>query len=430
MVVVNDGDTPERERVIREMCEQYAIPCIRYNQEDHENHIFNKEILSWQNENAEIRACNRYSPFDVATPNELNKHAGVRVAHLTQFILERIGYNHDDNVVLTQADVFPIREFTIGSLIEGNDIVSTIYPFGARYPMASFLVMNMPSLPNKNDLLFKHAVTDPLIIQEGAHMCFYLRRNPEVRCKLLPWEAQSVGPDSFKFEFDGLFLHGTGSCGAPKASEKVRNMFQFIIDKIHDTITEDKQKHDIWCQYMLQCGTPSNIYETLPDLRRLAQKCSTILEIGMHSMNSTWALLTGLSEGQSDTPVYLGIDSLAPATESWDRAKSDFESMKGKRAQAHYISTISDNELLSQPVDLLFFREGELSLLEQLATQTQKYIAFIDIKKECLQDFLNNHPEWQLKSETMRYNRGVIFADEPVEATREGLCLLTVLARK
>jgi hypothetical protein len=73
-------------------------------------------------------------------------------------------------------------------------------------------------------------------------------------------------------------------------------------------------------QYDYYCHTPSDIYEHLPVLRELARESSSVIEIGVRSMVSTWGILQGLSENPSPLRSYLGIDLAFPPSETLNQA--------------------------------------------------------------------------------------------------------------
>jgi hypothetical protein len=68
---------------------------------------------------------------------------------------------------------------------------------------------------------------------------------------------------------------------------------------------------DIHKAYEMACKTESDVYEHLPTLYEYAKKSKTVIECGMRTCNSTWAILAGLLDGneQLDRSVkYVGCD--------------------------------------------------------------------------------------------------------------------------
>jgi len=60
--------------------------------------------------------------------------------------------------------------------------------------------------------------------------------------------------------------------------------------------------------YKERCDTPSDISEHLPTLARYASECSTISEMGVRSVVSTWAFLKGLVNNNSSEKNLICVD--------------------------------------------------------------------------------------------------------------------------
>ncbi len=179
-------------------------------------------------------------------------------------------------------------------------------------------------------------------------------------------------------------------------------------------------------QYNLHCQQPSDINQHVPLLRELASECSSVIEIGVRSMVSSWGILKGLSESPSTTRSYLGIDLYYPPMKTLHLAKT--------LAEAHGISfqfwQANDMTIEIEPADMLFIDSLHTYChltyeLEKFSPQIRKYIAMhdtsapwgsiddssyqgdyseypliIDRSKKGLWpavvDFLERHPEWVL----------------------------------
>ena len=61
-------------------------------------------------------------------------------------------------------------------------------------------------------------------------------------------------------------------------------------------------------EYERHCREPSDIYEHVPVLCSLAKECTSVVEIGVRDMVSSWGILQGLAESGSAEPSSLGID--------------------------------------------------------------------------------------------------------------------------
>ena len=78
---------------------------------------------------------------------------------------------------------------------------------------------------------------------------------------------------------------------------------------------ESKARQELIALYEQHARTPSDIYEHIPVLRKLANECSSTVEIGVRSLVSTWGIILGLAESSSVDPFYLGIDLHMPPTD-------------------------------------------------------------------------------------------------------------------
>lgn len=179
-------------------------------------------------------------------------------------------------------------------------------------------------------------------------------------------------------------------------------------------------------QYDLNHLCESDIHEHLPHLRRLAGECSSVVEMGLCNMVSTWGLLQGLSEREAVPRTYLGIDIFFPPEETLSLA----ERLAKENGIGFTFLQANTLDVLLAPVDLLFIDTYHTYCqltqeLEKFAPSVKKYIAMHDTsepwgnqdegtygeQKECpswvdrtrhglwpaVEDFLIRHPEWKLK---------------------------------
>jgi hypothetical protein len=179
-------------------------------------------------------------------------------------------------------------------------------------------------------------------------------------------------------------------------------------------------------QYETHYRRSSDINEHLPILRKLASECSSVVEIGVRSMVSTWGILQGLSENCSTPRNYIGIDLEFPPSRIFNLAKIlarnegiCFEFLQG-----------NDMEIDIDPTDLLFIDSLHTYChltyeLEKFSSKVRKYIAMHDTSDPwgarddhfyvgdyseypshfdrskrglwpAVVDFLERHPEWSL----------------------------------
>lgn len=180
-------------------------------------------------------------------------------------------------------------------------------------------------------------------------------------------------------------------------------------------------------QYMRATLRSSDINEHLPTHLELAQQCSSVVEIGVRDMQSTWGLLHGLPTGGR----YIGIDICLPPHNPITKARLLAEE-KGIS-----FNFIARNDMLIDPwreigaVDMIFFDALHtychlLYELETFSPLARKFLTFHDSSGPwertddfaysgdyseypahydsskrgvwtAIEDFLVMHPEWRLK---------------------------------
>lgn len=181
-------------------------------------------------------------------------------------------------------------------------------------------------------------------------------------------------------------------------------------------------------QYTQRCQTPSDINQHLPHLRRLAMKCSSVVEVGVASMNSTWGILQGLSESPDENKSYKGIDLYRPNEEMLNYAKAianehgvAFSFVQGNDINPNVDIEISDMLF----IDSLHTYAHLTTELEKFSPKIRKFIAMHDTSEPfayegegyngdyseypdsvdrqkrgtwpAIWDFLVRHPEWKLQ---------------------------------
>jgi hypothetical protein len=179
-------------------------------------------------------------------------------------------------------------------------------------------------------------------------------------------------------------------------------------------------------QYVQARTTPSDINEHVIILRFLAKECSSVVEMGMRTMVSSWGILKGLSENPSPSCSYVGIDINVPPLDILTSAK--------QLAENHGISftfcQANDMNIDIEPAELLFIDTLHTYChltyeLEKFSPKISKYIAMHDTSSPwgtrdedsyrgnfseypseynrvkrglwpAVEDFLLRHPEWAL----------------------------------
>lgn len=198
----------------------------------------------------------------------------------------------------------------------------------------------------------------------------------------------------------------------------------FSYDVIHkiDNPTLDR----IYSYYCHQPVSECDIGEHMPILRLLASECSSVVELGVGPVISTWGLLKGLSESKKEHLSYFGVDIADPPKDLMQHAETlanqlqiDFQFLKK-----------NDLELDLKPVDLLFIDSLHtychlMYELETFSPKVRRYIALHDTSAPwghqddneysgdrseypahfnrekrglwpAVLDFLEQHPEWIL----------------------------------
>lgn len=180
-------------------------------------------------------------------------------------------------------------------------------------------------------------------------------------------------------------------------------------------------------QYDWHCTHSSDIVEHIPILKKLAQECSSVTEIGLRDMNSTWGILQGLSENSKNERLYTGIDLDQPPSKIFNLAQ---RLARENGIDFRFIQA-NDMEIDIEPTDLLFIDSMHTYChltyeLEKFSSKALKYIAmhdtdepwgFIDDFQQyfgdrseypvgidrnkrglwrAVVDFLEKHPEWAL----------------------------------
>ncbi len=195
----------------------------------------------------------------------------------------------------------------------------------------------------------------------------------------------------------------------------------------HPSLADFNSKIALKKIYEDHCREYSDIYEHLPILRRLANECQSVAEIGIRSMVSTWAILQGLSENNSADRSYLGIDLIYPPEQNFKLAQK----LSTENNISFKFLAANDMSINLNPVDMLFIDSLHTYChltyeLETFSTQVQKYIAMHDTSAPwgniedstyhgnyseypaeydrskrglwpAVEDFLKRHPEWTLQ---------------------------------
>ncbi|NGX36955.1 MAG: hypothetical protein K1000chlam2_00101 [Chlamydiae bacterium] len=190
--------------------------------------------------------------------------------------------------------------------------------------------------------------------------------------------------------------------------------------------SEISAQEQLYTQYEYFCRTPSDIQGHIPVLRGLAAECSSVVEIGLRGMISTWGILQGLSESMASSRTYIGIDIASPSLENLQLAKE----LATTNGISFFFWKKNNLKVKISPVEMLFIDSLHTYChltyeLEKFSPKISKFIvmhdtsapwgdaddtqyqgdyseypSFIDRSKRGLwaavEDFLTRHPEWML----------------------------------
>jgi len=143
--------------------------------------------------------------------------------------------------------------------------------------------------------------------------------------------------------------------------------------------------------YQARCRAPSDIYQHLPLLRRFAEQCFTVTELGVRTVVSTWAFLAGL---QGRDGRLLSVDYIHPK-----ECGGDLEAV-ARLAQAAGIKfefrLADDREIELLPTDLLFIDTWHVyeqlkAELTRHADKAQKFIILHDTETFATQGETEGH---------------------------------------
>lgn len=158
--------------------------------------------------------------------------------------------------------------------------------------------------------------------------------------------------------------------------------------------------------YLAKCRENSDICQHLPTLKAYAEKCNSIIELGLRSIVSTWAFLAGkpmslISVDIHHPSYYLDYDpgagNLDLAMELATKQKTDFKFIQ------------EDSTMVKlPPCELMFF--DTLHTYEQLKAElnahgknVSKYLIFHDTetyKEElipAIKEYMNENPFWDVE---------------------------------
>lgn len=273
LIVFNDASTDENKKAIEDKCREFDIRCIRFEPEWHPNHPLNDELKGVLLD-PEITPC--FGWDQATTLEEIAKCPSIRHCHVLQYAFENFVYDHDDIVVILDADAFLIKPLSFESYLEQYDLVAAsrifdleavlrkknIHSIQDRMSLPSPIVMffNPSYLPDIQRLTLNAAVLNrdergPSLYDTGADAYNYLQKHPELkvkefygldsgmfRCYFLSEELKRMGfsdlftsflyelkPENVQFFVGEHFMHfGSVSFEPPGFFGKTKKVLSFL----------------------------------------------------------------------------------------------------------------------------------------------------------------------------------------------------------
>lgn len=177
-------------------------------------------------------------------------------------------------------------------------------------------------------------------------------------------------------------------------------------------------------KYKQCCETPSDINELLPYLKKYADKCESVCELGVRSVVSTYAFLASKAKMiygydiETQPQVAECIELCKKENRNWTFIEADILQIKLPKVDFIFIDTFHTAAQCSKELELH-------------AKQAKKYIGFHDIAtywenaelsykavehtnmnsteglKYAIEPFLKEHPEWIIDLK-LEFNNGLL----------------------
>jgi hypothetical protein len=165
-IIFNDAFDDNEAQEINDACLLLGITCIRIPQE-------NRGTPSWMLE--------EYSQFVQEHP--WWSVAAFRHDQAIAYMMKMKGFNYNGIVVLLDADLFLINDFSIVDFLEDYDIagVRLGYEPNRLHFWPGLMFFRMDRLPNKETMEFTPVMTKELTLNTGGSLYHYLEKNPGVK---------------------------------------------------------------------------------------------------------------------------------------------------------------------------------------------------------------------------------------------------------
>lgn len=235
-VVFNDAPGEPMARAIASTCQNLGIRCIRIPQSIHTQPYLPKGL------------------------GEDGNNSCKRCAHVVQYSLDILGFDHTDLVAIIDSDMFLIKPFSIRQYMK--DIQLAGVPQSrengvscVEYFWNGLVFFDMPALPDKKSINFNCGRVEGIGVDVGGYTYYYLKNHPDLRrknidclythnieelkhiffTKELIWFIDQ-SPDNIEFLIHGTFLHYRGGTNwngkSPEYHQQKTNILHNFITQL------------------------------------------------------------------------------------------------------------------------------------------------------------------------------------------------------
>ncbi len=155
--VFNDAPEEAMAKEIQAVCERCHIPCVRIPQSIHTR------------------------PYLPRNPGDDVQNPAVRCANVVQYSLDTLGFAHPGLVLLIDADMFLIKEFSLVQALQNASFAGVPQKRGhISYVWNGLLFFNMQTLPDKETLNFNCTSIDGIALDVGGATYPYFQSHPNL----------------------------------------------------------------------------------------------------------------------------------------------------------------------------------------------------------------------------------------------------------
>lgn len=163
-IVFNDAPQEPIARLIESTCKKLNIECIRIPQSIHSK------------------------PYLPKRPDEDSNHPCKRCAHVIQYSLDTLGFNHNDLFAIIDSDMFltepfSIREYMHNYVLAGVPQNRSNGSLAVDYIWNGLVFFDMPALPDKKTINFNCGYVEGAPTDVGGHTYYYLKAHPSLAFK-------------------------------------------------------------------------------------------------------------------------------------------------------------------------------------------------------------------------------------------------------